>query len=262
LGITITAATLAAGAVWWQSARLGDARLTTGATLLGCIILLTLIGVRRRLPVLPIGSMATWTQVHLYTGVFTCAIYALHVPAIIGTGGLESILSITFLLVAGSGIYGIHASRTIPKRLTAIQGQHHFDQVGWHRDQINQKAHELMADVPETPAGNLLTQHFQGNLQAYFASRARILYLALPSGNRRRRMLTELRELNRYLDDPMASITGKLSALVRHRDDIDYQFALQLRLRIWVAFHAVMSVLLLVFSFIHGLAAFRFAVLG
>ena len=42
-------------------------------------------------------------------------------PALIGGGIFECGLSIVFWLVTASGVYGIYASRTFPKRLTAIE---------------------------------------------------------------------------------------------------------------------------------------------
>lgn len=90
----------------------------TGWTLFGIVTLLMLIGLRRRIPVLPLGRMSNWMQVHLYVGIFSLGVYVLHVPAILGRGRFTCILSLLFLFVAFSGIYGIYVSRTLPKRLT------------------------------------------------------------------------------------------------------------------------------------------------
>jgi hypothetical protein len=141
--VTLIALLTVAGIAWIQIGRLAHASFFTGATVLASILLLALLGLRRRLPVLPLGSVSTWTQIHLYMGIFSAGVYVMHVPALIGGGIFECGLSIVFLLVAASGFYGIYASRTLPRRLTAVEGQHRFDRVAWHRGQIAETQYAL-----------------------------------------------------------------------------------------------------------------------
>jgi hypothetical protein len=121
--LTLVALLLVAAVAQLQETRTGEASYFTGATLLATILGLALIGVRRRLPVLPLGNRSSWTQIHLYTGIFAAGVYGMHVPVLIGSGSFECALSIVFLLAAASGVYGIHASRTLPQRLTAASAQ-------------------------------------------------------------------------------------------------------------------------------------------
>ena len=81
----------------------------------------------------------------------------------------------------------------------------------------------------------------------------------MPTGGRRRRLLSDLKDLERYLESEGRSTAGRFAALVRRRDDLDYQFALQLRLRLWVAFHSILTLALLATSLIHSFMALRFA---
>jgi len=252
-------ACLAYGAWFWlKQTSLADTRWLSGVTLLACLIILILLGVRRRLPVLPLGGVSTWTQVHLYTGLFAGFIYVLHVPVILADGVLEFWLSFSFLFVTASGLYGIFATRSIPKKLTAVEGQHRFDQVSWHRERLRLAANQLVDDLDSSASGELVKSHYHQKLSAYFEKRPTWSYLIRPHGRRRRQRLNELAGLHRYLDEPSQVATGKLSALVRHRDDVDYQFALQLRLRAWVAMHATMSIVLMVLAMIHAVLAIRF----
>ena len=142
--LTLIALVVMFGIVWIQTGRLADVAILTGGTLLCCVLLLALFGMRRRIPILPLGSVSTWTQVHIYMGFFTAGVYWMHVPNLIGNGIFECTLSIIFLLVTGSGFYGLYASRTLPKRLTAVEGQHRFDRVEWHRGQIADHAKKLL----------------------------------------------------------------------------------------------------------------------
>lgn len=259
IGVLITTAAIGLSLVlvWMIDMRLGHASVFSGSALLACLFGLLLIGVRRRLPILPLGKVSTWTQVHLYVGFFSSAVYWMHVPSIIGDGVFECSLSLVFLIVTLSGYYGLYASRTLPKRLTAVQGQHRFDRVPWHRDQISTNARELLDDLSEASAIRVLGNFYAKYLFPFFDTRPSLAYLMVPNGIRRRRLTSGLKELDRYLEDEGRASAGKLIALVRHRDDLDYQLALQLRLRIWLVIHGTMSTLLLAASVVHAFVALR-----
>ncbi len=259
LVVTTLAVLLVMLLAWLESSRLGEASFFTGITLLSTVFLLALIGIRRRVPVLRLGSMSTWTQVHLYMGLFSVAVYLIHVPAVLGSGMFESALSIAFLSVAISGCYGIYASRTLPKRLSVVEGQSRLDRVGWYRDQIATTAGELMVETEQETESSALGAFYSQHLQVFFGSPPSLAYVLSPTGARRRRLLGGLSELDRYLESGGRQIAGKLAALVRRRDDLDYQYALQLRLRIWVIVHSLMSIALLAGGVIHGIVAWRFS---
>ncbi len=257
--VTLVALALVAGIAWIQHGRLAHASFFTGATLLGSILLLVLLGVRRRLPVLPLGSVSTWTQIHLYAGIFSAGVYAMHVPALVAGGVFECGLSIVFLLVTASGFYGIYASRTLPKRLTVVEGQHRFDRVAWHRVQIAEKARQLLDELTEQAGIRVLGSFYTNYLNPFFSSRPSLAYVLVPSGVRRRRLLSGLKELDRYLESEGRGTAGRFAALVRRRDDLDYQFALQLRLRLWLVVHCVFSVALVIGGIVHAVLVWRFA---
>ncbi|TWU07673.1 hypothetical protein Pla52n_02460 [Stieleria varia] len=260
IGLSITLAAIAVCYIIyrWLNDRLFNASVMTGSTILACLFLLMLIGFRRRLPILPLGSVSTWTQVHIYVGIFCSAVYIMHVPAFVAGGVFECGLSLLFLLVSASGFYGLYASRTLPRRLTAVEGQHRFDQMGWHRCQIAETAASTLSADESMIAGDVLPLFYKTYLTSFFGRRPSISYVLFPNGIRRRRLLGDLKELDRYLEDDGRRTAGKLAALIRQRDDLDYQFALQLRLRLWLVIHGVFSVALIAASVVHAVMAFRF----
>lgn len=235
----------------------------TGWTLMACLVMLIAIGVRRRIPILPLGKMSTWTQVHLYTGAFTIGVFLMHTPSIfrgqiIANGYFEGSLSLLFWAVSASGVYGLIASRRLPVRLTNVGEQIRFDQIQWRREQICDRATDEIASL-ETPAAvRVLGEFHEQYLSRYFRYPPTLLYLLIPTSVRRRRTMAGLVELTRYLDEEGKTACGNLAALVRHRDDLDYQYALQLRLRLWVVGHATASIALIVMAIIHGILALRF----
>jgi len=252
------AATLAVILMWVVGAyfvdvSLGRTSIYSGVTLLVCLFALTLIGLRKRLIMLPLMSVSTWVQIHIYTAMFACVAYVIHVPSIIANGYFESLLSWLFIVVSVSGFYGLYTSRTAPKRLTALSTQVRYDRIAWHRDQIVIAAKKLLDQLPETPDRNVLASFYQTHVQPHFVSPVQFLYLMRPTTTKKRQLLGALADLDRYMDARVRQAAGKLAALIRTRDELDYQYAIQFRLRAWVILHAAMSLLLLVTSIFHAI---------
>lgn len=242
----------------WADAAFLRPSLITGWTLMACLIGLTLIGVRRRLPVLPLGRVASWTQVHVYSGLFAIGVFVLHAPAMLADGILERGLSVLFWFVSGSGVYGLIASRRLPPKLTAIGGDDRFDQIPWRREQIATAAVDQVESLAGEPNVRVLGEFYDRYLRQYFRDRPSVWTVLMPRVTRRRRLTHGLMELDRYLDEEGRVVTGRLVALVRRRDELDYQTALQWRLRGWVIVHATASIALVVTGIIHGILALRF----
>lgn len=255
---TLAAAFIVWIVAWLEEGRLGHASYFTGITCLCSLLLLMLYGIRRRIPVLPVGSASTWTQIHIYTGLFATIVYVMHVPALLGAGLFECGLSIVFWIVSASGFYGIYASRTLPKRLTAVESQYRFDRIVWHRDQIADTARQMLEGTIEQSTARILGAYYTAYLKPFFSNRPSLAYVMLPTGNRRRHLLSGLKELNRYLEDEGRVTAGRFAALVRQRDDLDYQFALQLRLRLWLLVHSALSIALIAAAVVHAIVAWRF----
>ena len=256
--ITATASFVLAGLTWLVHQRLGQAAHATGWTLLACVGLLLLLGIRKKLVMLPLLSVRVWTQFHIYTGLFAVVVYALHVPVIIASGFFESTLSLLFLSVAGSGLYGVWISRRGAKRLTAIPGEYRFDRFGWHRRTIADRAAEIVTQIGNSADVPVIATFYRERLQQYFLTRPSLAYVLVPTSMRRRRLLTELGELDRYFSDNVRQAAGRLAALVRNRDDLDFHYATQLRMRMWLAIHVAMTMALLVCVIVHVLMALRF----
>ncbi len=235
--------------------QLGNPSLYSGGVLMACLFLLIAVGIRRRLVMLPLGSVSSWMQVHIYTGLFACLVYVTHAPKIIASGAFESILSWLFLAVSASGLYGLYSARTIPKRLSALATQPRYDRIAWQREQYRLLLQQQLAELPPRDGGEVLAEFAQTALQPYFESGLPFTFRFRPTQRQRRVLLAKWNDLRRYCSPELLPIADRLAALIRKRDELDYQHGLQWRLRAWVAVHAALSVLLLIAALVHaGLA--------
>jgi hypothetical protein len=69
----------------------------------------------------------------------------------------------------------------------------------------------------------------------------------------------EMQDLRRYLSDQEQGACEKLFALVRRKDDLDFQEARQRLLKTWLFAHIGLTSALVVLALLHGLLAHAFA---
>ena len=115
LTVVLGAVIVAADAI--TSASLRDPRHLTGWILFAVMIALAAYGVRKKLPVLPLGTVAAWCGFHIWAGWLGVFLFFVHVGMRVPQGVLETTLAAMFLVVALSGVVGLMISRIFAKRL-------------------------------------------------------------------------------------------------------------------------------------------------
>lgn len=230
----------------------------TGYVFIGCLFFLTALGMRKRLSFLPqFGSVSFWTQVHIYVGLATFAIFGMHVNWRIPDGGLEVFLSVLYLLVAFSGVYGIYASRVLPKRLTAIDEEVIYERIPAFGQQLANQARGIVLEACET--SEVLAKFYTHRLINFFERPRSLAYFIRPTGNRRRQLVGEIEALDRFLAEDQRIVSRKLAGLVQQKDDLDFHRAIQGRLKIWLFAHVGLTYSLLIVAIVHGVMAHAFS---
>jgi predicted membrane channel-forming protein YqfA (hemolysin III family) len=112
------------------------------------ILLLAFFGIRKRWYRSTFGTLEQWLQSHIYLGLLTLVILALH------TGGrLHDAVAVTALallvVVVFSGIAGAILYATIPRRLTEVESNLTAEELS---DQINQMARNMARIASERSA--------------------------------------------------------------------------------------------------------------
>src|SRR5450755_3777756 len=136
--------TLAALAALWLWVRADERALqptavSTGYLLLAAIGFLALYNLRKKLPFLPLGSSAAWLQWHLYVGMGTIGVFAMHVGRNWPHGALNIALAAVYLLTIGNGLVGLYLSRTIPAQLTRVGQEVIYERIPALRQQVRQQ---------------------------------------------------------------------------------------------------------------------------
>lgn len=255
--VTVAIALLTWGTLEQVRRSLGDVAMASGWTLLASTIGLYALGMRKRTHNWRLGPVAAWLQVHSYLGMFALIVFVWHVGWPI-RGSFELALTAMFLFISLSGVVLLCLSRRIPKQLSAVQGDHRLEDIPLTHRYLAHRAHELVVESANLGCGATLVEYYQKRLLQFFHSRRNIFYRLLPSGTKRRQLLSELQDLDRYLDAEGQTIRQKLSELVVRKDDTDFHSALQRRLRFLVACHVAFTWSLLLMIAVHVILVLRF----
>jgi hypothetical protein len=255
--LTLFAVGLTALGVQWTHNRLGDESTLTGWTLLVATAGLYLLSLRKKFVGVRLGRVSAWLQVHAYMGSFASVVFLMHIGWPI-RGWFEAWLASCFVIVAASGVVLAVMSRTTPRRLAAIPVDRHVERIPALRASVAHEAHLVALASANFGEGATLAEYYQRRLLPFFQSSRSWLYRLLPNGIQRRQLLRELDDLERYLAEQGNASRGTLSSMVRTKDDLDYQYALQTRLRLFYAWHVSLTWALAIAVGVHVVLVYRF----
>ena len=236
---------------------LGDPAMTSGWTLLASTLGMYGLSLRKRLIRQPLGRVAAWLQVHTYLGLFAFLVFFLHVGIPV-RGWFESALAGMFLFISASGGVLLWYSRRVPQQLSAVKRDLRFEDIPQLQAEMAEQAHQAILQSADSAAGATLAEFYQRRLLSFFHSPRSLIYRIVPTGHKRRQLLRELDDLDRYLDAHSLPFRQKLSALVIRKDDTDFHRALQQRLRWLMTGHVAFTWSLLVMIALHVVLVLRF----
>lgn len=257
LAITACSVIILLALMTWSNVALARPDWMSGHTLLASCIGLMLLPLRKKLIVLPMGSVAIWQQVHHYLGLFAVASFVIHAGIPIH-GILEIAMTLFFFLISGSGILGWMINRQTPMLLAAAGPSVLRDDIAMTRERISNSAYAIALTAAAKVESSMLAEHYTTQLKSFFASRRSLFYCLLPNGRKRRSLLRDLEQLSRYLGPDGRKAQRSMIELVQQRDDLDFQWALQNRLRMWVICHVSFIWSFFVLVAVHVYLVYRF----
>lgn len=253
---------LAVVAVWigvkFVSSQLGDESTFTGVILLLATMSLYLLTLRKRWHQPQLGRVSGWLRYHSYAGVFTSVVFLMHIGWPV-RGPFEICLASCFVIVAITGIALGVMNRVTPARLAAIKQDFAFERIPQLQYAVACTAHELAMSSTRLGEGATLSEYYQRRLLPFFQTPRSLLYSLLPTSHKRRQLLRELEDLDRYLATEGLNHRQQLSQMVQSKDDLDYHWAMQRRLRYLFTAHVALTWSLLILIGVHLVLVFGFS---
>jgi len=247
-------------ALWvrWQEQRLGSPEFGTGYLLLAAVFFLASYNVRKKLPFLPIGASTTWLQWHIYVGLATVGMFALHARTVWPSGVLDGCLAAVYLLTVGSSVVGLYLTRTIPVQLARVSDEIIYERIPASRRQVWRQADELVLQSVNASGATTLADFYAVRLYAFFGRPRGWRYLLRPTSALRRGLMREMQDLRRYLSEPEAASCERLFTLVRRKAALDLHAARHKALKLWLFGHIGLTYALLLLAVLHGVLAHAF----
>lgn len=240
-------------------ASLRRAAFLDGWVLIAVMLFLAGFNMRKKLPMLPLGKASTWTQIHIYVGLFVVALFLFHTGFALPTGTLETVLWLMFVFVVASGFVGLYLTCTFPARLGEAQERILLERIPKFRAQLAEEIAAIAQRSVSDEASLTLSNFYTGTLHDFM--RAPRNFLAHLRGSRRSLLAIceDIERLERYMDDRGRKTLAEIRERVIAKNDLDYQYAHLLLLRLWLFVHIPATYSLLVLAAAHVGVVYAFS---
>lgn len=253
---------LAALVVGWsliQVIVLLPAAFATGWLLLALVVGLAAYNVRKKLTFLPLGSSATWLQIHIYAGLLSCMVFLVHVGFRVPTGFFEGTLAVLYVAVFASGIGGLILSRVIPPRLATRGEEVLFERIPVFLKRLRDQVEEAVLSCLSETDTTALPSFYVERLKPFFERPRHFWRHLIHSSGPRQVLLEEIHAQRRFLNETERGRMAHIADLVCTKDDLDYHYALQWTLKAWLFVHVPLTYALLVFTVFHVVLVHAFS---
>jgi hypothetical protein len=242
---------------------LGHPQLVTGWALLALMVFLVIYNLRKKLSFaeFKLGNpltwfmirSRTWLQLHAYAGILTLFLFLIHIKFQIPTGLFEVGFGLLYLTVAGTGLFGLYLSRSLPPRLTTRGEEVIYERIPGFMETIRLSAEDLVLRSVKEAQSNAIPDFYNRRLHGYFAAPRNFWHHLRESRKPITTLQRDMRDLHRFLSDDEQAILSEIEQAARKKDELDYHHALQSVLKYWLFFHIPLSYALIVLTLLHML---------
>lgn len=231
----------------------------SGWLLFALMLVLALYNFRKKFTFLPLGTSSGWLQFHIYAGFLTVFLFVLHLSFKLPDGPFEILLALLYLSVAGSGLVGLFITRFFPPRLSTRGEEIIFERIPTFIVEIRQRAEDLLVKSVSDANSTTVSQFCEDRLRPFFARPRHFWRHVLQTTRPRYALLAAIESQYRYLNDDEKQALKEIESLVCVKDDLDYQYALQAALKLWLFVHIPLTYALLIFTVVHLVLVHAFA---
>jgi hypothetical protein len=229
----------------------------SGYLLATAILFLAGFNVVKRLYFLSfLGTASIWMQLHIYVGLLSGAIFGVHIGWEIPNGQFEGLLAFMFVSTFASGVYGLIISRLLPRKLASLRTQVIFEQIPVRCGCLVAKAQAIIDQIPNR--NDTLKRFYINRVAAFLVLPRSIRFFLTPSARESRQLIDDLISMDRYLSTGDRESARQLMQIIREKDDLDYHWAIQSRLKYWLFVHLALTYSLLICGGLHGVLAHAF----
>ena len=229
-----------------------------------------LIGMRRKLPAWPLGSMQTWLKGHIWLTLLTIPLVIFHSGVNLG-GTMTQVLMLLYAVVMVSGLLGLGLQHLLPRLMRQVlPNEVVFDQIPYLCETLVADATKarrdleaglaVRADESHGKVGVVTAAHLKANKTLNMIDEEVIPYLQVKSPRHSRLERSSSAErLFKFMAHEIPSAhrepVDRLRGLCDEKRKMNVQARLQYWLHGWILFHAPLSLLLIVLTIWHAVVA-------
>jgi hypothetical protein len=258
-----------------------------GSVAAAIFVFAALLGLRRKRPTLKVGRLQLWLKAHIWLTILTIPLVLLHCGFSTGSPMTKWFLVI-YGIVMVSGFYGLALQHLLPRMMKdQLSAETVFEEIPYLRSQMHQAAQETRKSLDTVPSKRALAATSASASATLFAESAAptaviesqtdpaiqtlkqfldqtaLPYLAAPRGEKlllgaQRVSDDQFRFLKISVGADLKAKVDQLQSWCDERRQFDLQTKLQHWLHGWLLVHIPFSVLLLVFTAWHVVAALFF----
>ena len=231
----------------------------SGWALFAVMLFLTFFNLRKRVPFLRFGSASTWLQLHLYVGVFSGALFFVHIGWSWPAGTFHQLLALIYLIVFVTGLLGLWISRAFPRMLTVAGYEIPFERIPHSRGRLREEAEALVMAGVDGQTSPVIAEFYSKELGMLFTRPYNRWAHMRQSRAPQAAHISRFDEVQRYAKRGESEMLDRLRDLVAQKHMLDYQYSLQSALRLWLFAHIPLSYSLLIFSVLHIILVHAFS---
>ena len=236
---------------WHAERSLGKASVITGYALFAVILALAFFKARKRLLVLPLGTVRDWMLGHVVLGFLSVLLYFQHTGTLWPGGHYEQAIAIVFYAVAVSGIAGYALQRVLPHRLADLEGEVIYERIPAEVAALREEIEELIFKAVKELGSDTLGRYYTESLEWFFWRPRFLAAHLLGSGRSVGWIRGRITALRRYLNDGEREYLARIEEIALRKNRLDAHYALQSVLKFWLFLHVPASVLLVLLGCWH-----------
>ena len=223
----------------------------TGYTLFVIILTLIFFKARKRLLVLPLGTIRDWKLLHLVLGAVSLPLYFQHTGTLWPEGRYEQCIALFFYAVSLSGLAGVLLQRLYPRRLTDLGDQVIFERIPTELALLREEAEALVLEAARETSSHTLSRYYGESLHWFFQRPRFALSHLLGSGRSEAWIQTRLFMLEKFMSPSESVYLKRLEAIALRKNGLDAHYAMQGALKLWLFVHVPVAVLLVLLACWH-----------
>lgn len=236
----------------WHSERsLGKASVVTGYALFAVVLALGFFKVRKRLLVLPLGTVRQWMLGHVVLGVMGVILYFQHTRTVWPDGFYEQAIAAVFYIVTLSGMAGYALQRILPHRLVDLEGEVIYERIPAEVATLREEIEELILKAVTELRSDTLGRYYTESLEWFFWRPRFLVAHLVGSGRSAAWIRGRITALRRYLNDGEREYLARIEEIALRKSRLDAHYAFQSVLKLWLFIHVPASVLLVLLACWH-----------